>query len=84
MAEKYSVEVCRTLQQKVRDAELHRPVRIERYDPGTELVIDVDSVSADHLQDSAKVRLVVEKFVGGGFAGQVYKVRILDIVFVCS
>jgi hypothetical protein len=72
----YSVEICKTLEQKVRQASLHRPMRISRYDDGTELVYDVTSI--EHARQ-AKVRLLVEKFVGGGFAGQVYKVRITNI-----
>ena len=51
-------------------------MRISHYDAGTELTYDVSSVEA---ADKAKVCLVVEKFVGGGFAGQVYRVKITGI-----
>lgn len=73
MSKQYSVEVCRELEAEFRAANLHRPMRISHYDAGTELTYDVTG-----FQDSepAKVSLLVEKFVGGGFAGQVYRVRI--------
>jgi hypothetical protein len=76
MAEEYSIEVCRRLEKKFRSSELHRPMRVRRYDAGTELVYDVKGVEQ---ANTARVHLVVEKFVGGGFAGQVYKVKVLEI-----
>ncbi len=75
MAE-YSVEVCRELEGKFAAAGLHRPMRIARYECGTELAYEVTSV-AEGIK--AAVTLKVEKFVGGGFAGQVYQVRVQDI-----
>jgi hypothetical protein len=51
-------------------------MRITRYDPGTQLTYEVTSVAQ---AVKATVSLVVEKFVGGGFAGQVYQVKIQDI-----
>ena len=71
-----SVEVYRQLEAEFHSTALHRPMRIERYEAGTELEYIVTSV-ADAKQ--AKVRLAIEKFVGGGFAGQVYRVRVLEI-----
>ena len=76
MAAEYSVEVCRILEEKFRSAELHRPMRVQRYDAGTELVYDVKAVEGT---GAGRVHLVVEKFVGGGFAGQVYKVKVSEI-----
>ncbi len=76
MTAEYSVEVCRALEEKFYVAALHRPMRISRYDPGTKLVYDVTAVGPEN---TAKLRLVIEEFVGGGFAGQVYKVKILQI-----
>jgi hypothetical protein len=75
MAVEYSVEVCKTLEEQFLAAALHRPMRISCYDPGTELVYDVTAVGS---ADTARLRLVIEKFVGGGYAGQVYKVKILN------
>jgi len=76
MAVEYSVEVCRELEERFHRAQLHRPMRIGRYDAGTELTYQVSSLGQ---AGTAQVHLVVEKFVGGGFAGQVYYVKIAQI-----
>jgi len=76
MAVNYSVDVCNKLKEKFIAEGLHRPQRIDRYDAGTELVYNLTSMENSH---DAEVRLRVEKFIGGGFAGQVYQVTILDI-----
>ncbi|MHC4395381.1 MAG: hypothetical protein ACYS1A_06960 [Planctomycetota bacterium] len=76
MAADYSVETCRTLEKKFISAGLHRPMRTGRYDTGTELVYDVTAVGQSN---TAKVCLVVEKFIGGGYAGQVYRVKLTSI-----
>jgi len=73
MSKEYSVEVCRQLEAGFHAAKLHRPMRISRYDAGTELTYDVQGISR---AETAKVHLLVEKFVGGGFAGQVYRVKL--------
>ena len=75
MAEEYSVEVCRRLEEKFRDSALYRPMRIRRYDAGTELIYDLQGVAE---KKAGRVSLVVEKFVGGGFAGQVYRVKVSE------
>ena len=72
----YSVEIQNRLAEEVRKAGLHRPPRIGRYKPGTELVYDVTALDTGA---EARVRLAVDKFVGGGFAGQVYRVKVLEI-----
>jgi hypothetical protein len=51
-------------------------MRISRYDADSELVYNVTGVEKSN---TARVRLLVERFVGGGFAGQVYRVKVLDI-----
>jgi len=76
MVPEYSVEVCRKLSEKFRAAGLYRPRRVARYDAGTELVYEVTEVSG---ASKAQVRLIVEEFIGGGFAGQVYRVKVLEI-----
>ena len=76
MSKEYSVEVCRQLESGFHAAKLHRPMRISRYDAGMELTYDVSGI--EH-SETAKVHLVVEKFVGGGFAGQVYRVKVTGI-----
>jgi hypothetical protein len=76
MTIEYSVKTCKELEKQCHLAALHRPVHIARYDSGTELVYDATGITKPN---SAKVRLVIEDSVGGGFAGQVYKVKILEI-----
>ncbi len=76
MANEYSVEVCRELQEHFRRAGVHRPMRVRRYEPGTELTYQVRGLG-DH--STASVSLSVERFVGGGFAGQVYRVKVVRI-----
>jgi hypothetical protein len=76
MTARYSVEVCKQLEAKFTDARLHRPMRIARYDPGDKLVYDVTGVAQSA---TARVHLTIDDFVGGGFAGQVYRVKITDI-----
>lgn len=76
MSKEYSVEVCRELEDRFRAARLYRPMRISRYDEGTKLAYNVRGVGRAEM---AKVHLLVEKFVGGGFAGQVYRVKVTGI-----
>lgn len=76
MPVEYSIEVCKKLGDRFQAAQLHRPMRIVRYDAGAELVYDVTGIDSVH---KAKVKLIIEKFVGGGFAGQVYQVKISGI-----
>ena len=73
----YSVDTVKKLEAAFKDLKLHRPMRTERYEDGAELVYEVTGVD-DNAE--AVVRLKIKSFVGGGFAGQVYKVEILDFV----
>ena len=72
----YSPDICRKLQAKYQGLGLHRAMRVSRYDAGTELVYNVTGLEKSN---TARVHLLIENFVGGGFAGQVYRVKILDI-----
>ncbi len=76
MTAQYSVEVCGQLEERFRRADVQRPMRVARHDAGTELSYQVHSVGSE---GAACVRLRIERFVGGGFAGQVYQVRVLGI-----
>ncbi|MBN2373954.1 hypothetical protein JXL19_09235 [bacterium] len=76
MAKEYSVNICKMLEEEFRKSALHRPIHVKRYDAGDELVYDVTGMPKSR---KSQVRLIVEKFVGGGFAGQVYRVKLLDI-----
>ena len=72
----YSVENYRKLEKAFYRTALHRPMHMERYEVGTELVYEVTSSAG---AGRGRVELVIEKFVGGGFAGQVYQVKLMDI-----
>jgi hypothetical protein len=72
----YSVATIRALEERSRDAGLLRPPRVRRYEAGQILEYDVRGVWPDR---PARVRLEVERHVGGGYAGQVYRVRVLDV-----
>ena len=76
MTQDYSVEMVKNLETQFRDLHLHRPMRVGRYEPGTELEYTVFPIEPG---PAAEIRLLVERFVGGGYAGQVYQIRILDI-----
>jgi hypothetical protein len=76
MTEDYSIEVCRKLKKQFHDTSIHRPMRVGRYDAGTELTYDMHEVGG---ANAGQIKLMIEKFVGGGFAGQVYRVKIIEI-----
>lgn len=76
MAAQYSVEVCKQLEERFGAADVYRPMRVTRHEGGAELTYQVRSVGGD---SAATVRLAVERFVGGGFAGQVYQVKIVQV-----
>ena len=70
----YSPETIRELEGLFAGQNVHRRRRVQGYEPGTELSYEARSILPDGL---VRLRLAVEKFVGGGFAGQVYKVKLL-------
>jgi len=76
MNKEYSIEVHKDLEKEFKQLALHRPMRIERYEIGTGLAYDITAVGSTL---KAKVHLIIRKFVGGGFAGQVYQVEITGI-----
>jgi len=73
MADEHSPQTCRRLAEAFDRLGLHRPLRVARYDAGEELTYEVTGVAP---ATTAKATLVIQKFVGGGFAGQVYRVRV--------
>lgn len=76
MAVPYSVDTCKVLAKAFEDTHVLRPLRLERYEPGTKLTYEVTGVVP---AARASVQLEIERFVGGGFAGQVYRVKVLAI-----
>jgi len=77
MAVEYSVDTIRRLEKTFFLQKVSRPLRIQRYDPGTELEYVIKGINP---AIQAQVKLMVENFVGGGYAGQVYKVRVLELI----
>lgn len=68
--------IYRQLEEEFRDTALFRPMKVSRYEVGAELLYQVMGLNGS---DEARLKLVVERFAGGGFAGQVYQVKVLDI-----
>jgi hypothetical protein len=69
----YSPETIRGLGEVFSAQNLHRPQRLRRYEPGNLLEYEIRGIIPD---GRARLDLEIEKFVGGGFAGQVYKVKL--------
>ena len=76
MAHRYSPQTIQQLTDAYAATGVVRPMRIARYEGGTELAYEVTGVAPAH---PGRMRVQVEKFVGGGFAGQVYRVKLLEL-----
>ncbi|MCJ7581019.1 MAG: hypothetical protein MUP98_10855 [Candidatus Aminicenantes bacterium] len=76
MGTDYSVETIQKLEDIFTQQHLARPLNIKNYEPGKELFYAVKGVVP---AKSASVKIRIEKFVGGGYAGQVYKIRVLNL-----
>ncbi len=72
----YSLEVCDKLRHEIDEANLIRSYPPSRYETGDLLHYNLTAVCPD---EKATATFEVEKFVGGGFAGQVYRVKLLKI-----
>jgi hypothetical protein len=73
---KYSSKLCQALDSSANDSQLeirHRPVR---YENGTVLPIEITGVFPSV---EGKAELTVDKFLGGGFAGQVYRCKLTGL-----
>ncbi|MCX6567108.1 MAG: hypothetical protein NTW38_11950 [Candidatus Aminicenantes bacterium] len=64
-------ETVRALESVFVDQKVLRPFRLRRYEPGAVLEFEIRGIFPD---GRARVRLEILKFVGGGYAGQVYQV----------
>ena len=76
MTIEYSVDTCNQLAERFAQSRLHRPMSVGRYEPGDELVYDMTAVGSAR---QGKITLEIIKFVGGGFAGQVYQAKVTNI-----
>lgn len=76
MKTEYDPLVCRQLEREFHASDLLRPFRRQRYEPGDHLELDLEGVLP---AGRGHCRLEVESFVGGGFAGQVYRVHVTEL-----
>ena len=77
MAKKnYSSELCTELERIAHDPRLEITHRPTRYENGTVLPIDITGV---YPAIGGKAELTIDKFLGGGFAGQVYRCRLTGL-----
>lgn len=77
MAKKtYSPELCTELERIAHDPRLEITHRPTRYETGTVLPIDITGV---YPAISGKAELTIDKFLGGGFAGQVYRCKLTGL-----
>jgi len=72
----YSRELCSRLFQAANPPALKIRHRVVRYEVGDELRIDLKCV---HPAIDGTGTLVIDKFLGGGFAGQVYRCRLSEL-----
>jgi len=72
----YSSDTVREIKGRFRAESLFRPLRVQRHEPGEVLEYDLRGVWPAR---PAHVKLSIERHVGGGFAGQVYRVEILEV-----
>ena len=73
MSKTYSSNVCHRLAEMADDARLLRPRRVTRHETGEVLEFDLTGVAPAWR---ARAAFEVERYVGGGFAGQVYRARL--------
>jgi len=71
----YSREICNRLQQIVTEAKLEITYPPSRYDTGDLLTYHLIGICPDVR---GRAVFEVDKFVGGGFAGQVYRVKLIE------
>ena len=79
MADTSSPETIRALAQAFADQQVLRPIQAGRYEPGDVLVYEVRGVIP---AGRARARLEVERYVGGGYAGQVYQVKLVALEMI--
>ena len=70
------VTLRQTLEMQFEACELLRPLRRGCYDPGDCLELAVTGVMPAH---TGRVVAEIERFVGGGFAGQVYRTKLRQV-----
>ena len=72
----YSRTLCKELISRIRELDLRMPYRLRRYEDGDSLQL---SITTAWPEVDGRARFHIEKFVGGGFAGQVYRCRLESV-----
>ncbi|KPL05597.1 MAG: hypothetical protein AMJ73_00275, partial [candidate division Zixibacteria bacterium SM1_73] len=72
----YSLQTIQHLENLFDSQEVLRPRRRLRYEPETELQYRIRGVFPPR---EGQVKFRIERFVGGGYAGQVYRVKALEV-----
>lgn len=75
----YSVETIKSLEDKFAACTIERPLRVEKYDAGDIVTYDAALLAPSDGRNIVQVSLYIEQFIGGGFAGQVYKTQVLSV-----
>jgi hypothetical protein len=70
---KYSRELCRELTDRIRSLPLRKAWSLGRYEDGDRLTL---AITTAWPEAEGTATFQIEKFVGGGFAGQVYRSRL--------
>jgi hypothetical protein len=76
MVVSYSLETVGRLKDRFFEQKLSRPLLVRRYETGERLALEMTGI---HPPRKAGVELEVVRFVGGGYSGQVYKVKLLRL-----
>lgn len=77
--ELYSVKTIKDFENRFSACHIEMPLRVDRYDAGDHVAYNVALITPAEIGETVRVSLMIEKFVGGGFAGQVYKTRVLSV-----
>jgi hypothetical protein len=76
MTQEHHIETCRQLDLQIAEAGLHYYPPPKQYDPGHVFDLKITGVCPS---ESAQAQFEIERFVGSGFAGQVYRARLLQL-----
>lgn len=72
----YSKQLCRELRERYEDARLEIAYHPDRYDAGDLLRVEIEGIDPAL---KGRAELEIDKFLGGGFAGQVYRCRLENL-----
>ena len=71
MGVEYSLQTIKHLENLFENQKILRPLHLPRYEQDTELEYGIKGVFPPR---EGRVKLKIDRFVGGGYAGQVYRV----------